>query len=48
MPPSEEYSSCEKKKKNRLVTIKLEGSDEREAEVVQFNEINENERVGMR
>lgn len=48
MPPSEEYSSCEKKKKNRHVAIKLEGSDEREAEVLQFNEIHENEHVGMR
>ena len=34
MPPSEEHSSCEEKKKERLVAIKLEGSDEREAEVV--------------
>lgn len=30
------------------MAIKLEGSDEREAGVLQFNEINENERVGMR
>lgn len=47
MPPSEGYSSCEEKKK-RLVAIKSEGSSEREAEFVQFYEINENEHVGMR
>lgn len=34
--------------KKRLVAIKFDGSDEREAEVVQFYEINENEHVGMR
>lgn len=48
MPPSEELSSCEEKKKKRLVAIKLEGSGERGAEVVQFYEINENEHVGIR
>lgn len=48
MPPSGEYSSCEEKKKRRLVAIKSEGSDERETEVVQFYEISENEHVGMR
>lgn len=47
MPTSEEYWSCEEKKKKRLVAIKLEGSDGREAEVMQFYEINENEHVGI-
>lgn len=46
IPPSDEYSSCEEKK--RLVAIKSEGSAGREAEVVQFYEMNENEHVGMR
>lgn len=48
MPSSEEYSSSEEKKKKRLVATKLDGTGERDAKVVHFFEINENEHIGMR
>lgn len=48
MSPSEEYSSSEEKKKKRLVAMKLDGTGERDAEVVEFFEINENKHVGVR
>lgn len=47
MPHAEKHLSCEQKKKEKFVAIKLEGSDEREVEVVNLYENNENEHVGM-